>query len=507
MPNQPPERSTDPYDDVPYTDHAYAESHPDRLAVVAKMSGWGAPPIERARILELGCGVGGNLLPMAEQLPEATLVGVDRSRRQIAEARRVADAVGLKNVVFHEASFDAIDLPAGSFDYVVCHGVYSWIPIEARRELLRVVARCLAPDGVAYVSFNTLPGWYARMAARDWLRFAEAESRDGATGIASLAWLKERASPELDAYRRQLDDVASRLRQTESAYLVHEYLAAEHHPELATTVLAEADVAGLRYLGDAIPASTAVELLDDETQARARGLDVAATQQLVDFVKCTSFRRALFVRADTCDARAWTWPMRLAPTAMDTMRIASRLRITADPAGGADRIEGAEGIVHVFDPVARRALHELSLVAPRSLAFDELCRRTAAALTTSPDATALRDAVRSELYDLWLAVGGLDLHSFEPTMTTTASERPEASAVARHHARTDGTLTNIWHQEVRLAEDVVRVVLARLDGTRTLGALTREVNRELHADLSSSDVESLVRATLDLLAKSALLVR
>ena len=496
-----PHRPTDPYDDVPYTDHSYAESHPDRLAVVAKMSGWTPPAVERARILELGCGVGGNLLPMAEQLPGATLVGVDRSRRQIEAARRVAEAAGLKNVVFHEASFEDAGLVAAEFDFVICHGVYSWISIDARRALLRVVARCLAPGGVAYLSFNTLPGWYDRMAARDWLRFADA------TSIEPLSWLKARVSLELDAYRRQLGQVEDRLRETERAYLVHEYLSTEHHPELVTSVLGEAGDAGLRYLGDAIPTSTAVELLDDEAQARALGLDVAATQQLVDFVKHTSFRRALFVRSDASDERAWCWPMRLDPRAIDSSRIASRLRITADPAGGADRIEGPDGIVHVFDPLARCALHELSLVAPRSLAFDELCQRVRAAMPTADGSSKVSDAVRSELFDLWLTIGGLDLHAYEPRMATTVSERPEASAVARIQARTDGTLTNVWHQEVRLVEEVVRFALARLDGTRTCGALTREVRERMLPESSSADVEALVRASLDLLAKSALLVQ
>jgi SAM-dependent methyltransferase len=477
VPNLPPQRSHDPYEDVPYTDHAYAESHPDRLAVVARMSGWEPPAIENARILELGCAVGGNLLSMAEQLPNATLVGVDRSRHQIDEARRIAAATHLSNVTFHDASFEAIDLPAASFDFVIAHGVYSWIPLDARRDLLRVIARSLAPGGVAYVSFNTLPGWYERLAARDWLRFTEATPSIATPGKEALAWLKERASPELDSYRRNLDAVARRLDETERAYLVHEYLSPEHRPELVTTVLAEAEAAGLRYLGDAIPTETALELVDDETQSRAIGLDVAATQQLVDFVKNTAFRRALFVRGDTSDERKWKWPARLDPRALGGLRIASRLRIVPDPGGGV-RAEGPGGSVHVFDPDAQRALHELSRVAPRSLPFD-----------------ALVDAAKTELFDLFLAIGGIDFHAYEPRIATTISARPEASAVARYHAQRGGVITNMWHQEVRLVEDVVRDVLGRLDGAHTCGALTRELGDE-----------SLVRACLDLLAKSALLV-
>ena len=84
--------SRDLYDERPYTDHAYAETHPGRIAAVARMARWQTPGRGRARILELGCGRGGNLLPMAAGLPEATLVGVDglgaTDRRRARRRRR-----------------------------------------------------------------------------------------------------------------------------------------------------------------------------------------------------------------------------------------------------------------------------------------------------------------------------------------------------------------------------------------------------------------------------------
>ena len=166
----PPVPATeDPYDRLPYTEHAYAESHPDRLSVVARLAGWAPPDVATARILELGCGRGGNLLPMAAGLPGATLVGVDRSHRQIDEARSIATSAGVSNLTFVEASFED-PLSADPFEFVVAHGVCSWVAPAFRRALLRTIAGALAPSGVAYVSFNVLPGWYERMAARDWLR-------------------------------------------------------------------------------------------------------------------------------------------------------------------------------------------------------------------------------------------------------------------------------------------------------------------------------------------------
>src|SRR5580698_7023688 len=223
----------DLYDRRPYTDHAYAETHPGRIAAVARLARWPVRPVDTARILELGCGRGGNLLPMAVGLPMATLVGVDAAARPIDEARAVAAEVGLRNATFVRARFDAMVLDEGSFDYVICHGVASWISAAERANLLERIARALVEGGVACVSFNVLPGWYDRLAARDWLRFAASSlGQPAEEAAASLRWLGARLSPDQADPRRRLEAVARRLEETGAAYALHEYLAEEHHPLL-----------------------------------------------------------------------------------------------------------------------------------------------------------------------------------------------------------------------------------------------------------------------------------
>jgi len=484
----------DPYDLLPYTDHAYAESHPDRLAVVAKLSGWTPPEVQSARILELGCGLGGNLLPMASALPGARLLGVDRSRRQIEEARQAAGAAALDNVRFEQGSVESLEIE-GTFEFVVSHGLCSWVPPATRRALLAAIARVLAPGGVAYVSFNVLPGWYERLAARDWLH-----AFPGDDPPASLRWLRDAVSPELADYRRRLDAVARRLGETDRAYATHEYLAQEHHPQRVDAMLAEASAAGLEYLGDAIPAETALEVLPDVVADRAKGLEPARVQQLVDFVRCTAFRRTLLVRSTDAAARSWHWPSRLDPEAMTGMRVASRLR-PHDPQGreASERFDGPGASVQVTDPAVRQALHELARVVPRSLPFGELAKRV-----------GLLDArrLRTELLDLWLATGSVDLHVFEPSIGDASSQHPEACPVVRGRAASGGTLTNRWHQEVRLDDPVLRHVLALLDGTCTAGdAATALAKMAGPSALDAGERALLARASIESLASCALLVR
>ena len=492
------------YDRRPYTDHAYAETHPGRIAAVARMARWLAAPVATARVLELGCGRGGNLLPMAAGLPLATLVGVDAAARPIDEARAVAAEAGLRNVTFVRGRFDEMELDEGSFDYVICHGVASWISATERANLLERIARALAEGGVACVSFNVLPGWYDRLAARDWLRFAASSlGQPVEEAAASLRWLEACLSPDQVDARRRLEAVARRLEETGAAYALHEYLAEEHHPLLVGAFLAEAGASGLSYLGDAIPSSTALELLDGDARGRARALAPIAREQLVDFVRGTAFRRALLVRTDA--AKSWRATPDLDPDALRRLHLASRLRSRgpADPAPRQESFEEGGLVVQVSDAAARRALHELGRVAPLSLRFEELARRS---LPSGAPEESLH-ALASELFDLWLATGAIDLQDHEPAVTSVAGDRPVACALARAQARRGGAVTNRLHQAVLVPDAIVGWVLERLDGTRTRAKLAEEA-RALDANRATTDAELqlLVDAAIGRLAACALIV-
>src|SRR3989454_2370246 len=159
------------YDLLPYSSKPYALTHPDNLATIAALAGLRTPSLDRCRVLELGCGAGGNLIPMAMSLPGARFVGIDLSRRQIADARSMAHALGLTNVDFRAHDLADIDDALGVFDFIVCHGVFSGVPATVREAILAVCRRNLHPDGVASVSYNVYPGWHLKGLVRDMLLF------------------------------------------------------------------------------------------------------------------------------------------------------------------------------------------------------------------------------------------------------------------------------------------------------------------------------------------------
>jgi SAM-dependent methyltransferase len=156
------------YDKVPYFSQAYAQSHPDRLAAMAKLFGMTPAPLGECRVLELGCASGGNLIPMAVHLPGSSFVGFDLSVRQIADGKAIVEQLQLRNIELRQMDILAVDQTIGKFDYIIAHGVYSWVPAEVQDKLLAICGENLTPNGVAYVSYNTYPvGACAEWSATD----------------------------------------------------------------------------------------------------------------------------------------------------------------------------------------------------------------------------------------------------------------------------------------------------------------------------------------------------
>ena len=131
--------------------------------------------IHHARILELGCADGSNLIPMASQFPDATFVGVERAARQIEVGQQIAKDLKLTNITLHHKNILEIDPQFGTFDYIIAHGVYSWVSDDVQEKLLSICKDHLGPQGVAYVSYNTYPGWRMRGMLRDMMMYHTAQ--------------------------------------------------------------------------------------------------------------------------------------------------------------------------------------------------------------------------------------------------------------------------------------------------------------------------------------------
>ena len=166
------------YDRFPYDSNPFPQSHPQRLAALGRLFGVDAPDVKTARVLELGCASGGNLLPLAYYMPSASFVGIDFSGRQLEQGREIAARAGLDNVELIHGDIAELDESHTDFDYIICHGVYSWIPDSVQHAIMRICRDRLTTNGIAYISYNVYPGWHMRSMIRDMMLYHTASLDD-----------------------------------------------------------------------------------------------------------------------------------------------------------------------------------------------------------------------------------------------------------------------------------------------------------------------------------------
>ncbi len=290
------------YTRIPYPGLAFPQTHPDRLALLATLHGLEPAPPDAARILEIGCADGLNLVAMAGHAPGITAAGFDLV--DPAVGRRAAADLGLANVTLEQGDLlDARD--RGTYDYVVAHGVYGWIPEAARDALMALLARSLAPHGVAFVSYNALPGARLRTMLREMVLLHAGAGADAAERVARgrelYGFLAPWAEDRPDAYGAVLASELGRLTRLSTAVLAHDDLGERYEPLWLRDVAAHAAAHGLRYLADAEPGELQDDRqppgVDEQLDALAGG-DRVMWEQYADLLAGRAFRQTLLCRAD-----------------------------------------------------------------------------------------------------------------------------------------------------------------------------------------------------------------
>ena len=497
------------YDAVPYGGGAIVATRPDYLAANARLRGLDTPDASHCRVLDVGCATGGNLMAMALAFPESDFVGIDLSPKQIATARDTARAVGLTNVRFEAVSITDVDDSMGRFDYVVSHGVYSWVPQPVQRALLAVIGRTLAPNGVAYVSYNTYPGWHARSIVRDMMLFhdrPDLPARERVERGRALVEVVAASVPKSQqVYAALLREEIETLDTVNDSYVVHEELEAENHPVYFSDFAQSAEVAGLRYMCEAYPSVTDVQLSAElRDQLRQLSADDIQYEQYLDFVRNRTFRRSLLCRSHHTVARE---PVQEAVPSMFLRARCVAEATSAEPGTEVFRTSAGASIT-MSHPVVRAALHALIDARPAALSFDDLLEQTRSRVAAhSVPVEMLADAMlRCAMVRL------LDLTTHAERCATRPSRRATASPLARYEARTESLVTSLSHVQVRLS-DFDRALLTRVDGTRDEPALVDEMIaasalRDLGLGTSPDRraVEDTVRAALEQYRLCALLV-
>ena len=296
------------YSELGYKSMPFPYTTPATLEAYAALVGISAPNPKNARVLELGATYGGNIISQALFNPDATFVGIELSQEQVEKGNEVIANAGLTNVSLIQSDIASIGSEIGTFDYIIAHGVYSWVDDDVKDALLRLIDEHLAEDGIAYVSYNTYPGWHTMEEVRQLMMFSNRDKAQfnhkekvlhGKTigsivGSQILKYdnLKERNSKFLGALRSVM--------QKDEYYVGHDHLEPNNDPVYFYQFNDHLGAHNLAYLCDADLTLSMVRSFDADIADTLDKLalnDHVAQEQYLDFMLDTTFRKSIICKA------------------------------------------------------------------------------------------------------------------------------------------------------------------------------------------------------------------
>ena len=470
------------YDATPYTSDAFPQSAPGHLAAIAHLFGLETPEVSSARVLEIGCAAGGNIIPFAVAHPQAHVVGIDLSEVQINIGRTRVEALRLDNLELIAGDIAGMDLTGlGQFDYIVAHGVYSWVPENVQDALLAAFRRLLAPEGVAYLSYNTYPGWKTKEVLRDAMLLASGDSvtpDDKALNARGMAEFLEEVAPAGGVLARVIAESRAFSESFGDSYLLHDELETFNAPCYFYEMLQRTGAHGLAFMAEARPETMfpgnhgprVAEYLSE----KCSGVQVLVEQYL-DFVVNRMFRESLLVHGERAPHisyqldggryrdlhfAAWVPPVD-GRTRMDNSR---------------QEYEESDGSkLFTNDPGIKAALDALSARWPWTLSRQELiddvrARMSGAGLNPSAEIPRNIDNLIQVLVLQGQARFRLDPVLPEPSSTPLRLFEPIRRMAEITRGESGASIFNLWHETLILSP-VDRHLLPLLDGTRDRDAL------------------------------------
>jgi methyltransferase-like protein/SAM-dependent methyltransferase len=473
--------STSTYDAVPYDSHPFPQTHPLLLQGIGRIFGLSAPAPDTARILEIGCAAGANILAIASCYPQSKCVGIDYSLKQIDAGQKEVKSLGLANLELKHMSVTEVTKSFGTFDYILCHGVLSWVPADVQDKIFEVCNSNLAPDGIAYISYNTLPGWNSVRSVRDMMLYHTARFDDPATKVQQARSLlqfmndstKDSKSTMAKAIEREIQIL---VRQPDN-YLLHEHLEEHNTAFYFYEFMAKAHASGLQYLGDtSIESMYSGNLPKDTVKVLATSDDLVRTEQYMDFINDRRFRQTLLCHSDRILNR------NVSPDILCEGWVVSRFGYPEgfaqhDLRGGQHLDFQAAGNIKFTsnDPLTLALLqvlleHQRDPVRVGQLAGPVRDKLKKSNLDVKEEGGNTLERRICFLLMRQLFTGGISFYLDKMPYATTVLKKPVASKLARHQAKHQEWVSSQCQVSIHLTA-FDRVLIGYLDGTRDAAAL------------------------------------
>lgn len=465
------------------------ESYPIRAAYLpsieatARLFGLHPAPSRRCRVLELACGEGINLVSLALRFPGSEFIGVDIADEAIRRGQQNLAALDVPNVRLQAADIMTLDESLGQFDYILAHGFFSWVPAPVRQQILYLTRHLLAPQGVAFISYNSLPGGRVRELVRDTLRYHTRAVTDPAERTKAA---REFAQFLLEGFAK--DDRRAGARYAFQALLersdwsfYHDELGEINEQFMFRDFMTQARQHGLDFLSEA-------DFANGFTQAIPSIDDIIEREQYIDFATVRQFRQTLLRREETTIDRNRLQDHLAGLYAHGDVRSPAGLDSSSD-APAEFKLEGS-GSVKTNHPVMKTVLYRICAAYPEAVSVDEIV----AAVESLPD----RYELGAREFLLQLAQSGvIQLYSEPFGLALFPSDKPRAYKLARYRVGHQPLVPNLFHKTVKLEGEATARFVRAMDGTRNwsdLGTLAGVGPEELQIRLLQMSQLGLLEA-------------
>ncbi|NCG21469.1 MAG: methyltransferase domain-containing protein [Rhodobacterales bacterium] len=464
-------------DHVRYPSFSFHEAHPDRMAGMAKLLGLNPPDVATSRVLGLGCASGGHLLPMAQRLPNARFVGLDVVAEEIEIGRAYALALNLTNIELLVA--DLADLVAwqGPFDYIIAHGLYSWLPAPLQPVLLKGIRNALSPHGVAFISWNTQPGWSRRAPVHELIKgFVDADALPQERVRQGRAFAKVLAAntPRDDStYSRMVHDELDHLQEAHDGFFLGDVAVSHMEPLRYDQFNQRVRAENLQILCDAGGLNPTITG-PTHPQVRAAidqfGDDLIKVECFLDAITGRAFRTTLLVRDDAPAAAGVTGQ------AMEQLRFSTDLAPPAEFVPGQPAVLASPwgGQAKIDMPILQVLLHAISEQYPARLGLIEVVEGVAELMGSPPNQAMLQQLTMA----LRMCLGSdlVQAHTRNLPTRPSPSHSPTACPVVRLLASSDALRVPTDTHRALPIDDVDRAVLPLLDGARSIADLVDQTH-------------------------------
>ncbi len=463
------------YNALPYPSTARKYSHPFYLRSAAALSGFSAPSTDNCRVLEIGCSDAGNIINMALTMPSAHFFGVDISSREIESGQASINAIGLRNITLKTMDIMELDkYHQDPFDYIVAHGIFSWVPDFIRHKILEICRDMLSPTGVAFISYNTYPGFRLRESAHDIARYA---ARNSESLVESVDYVRKIInttvrlnSAEHKHYASSLQRESAMMLEVPDSFVAHDILEVENRAFYFHEFTAKLASFGLEHFSDSTIDAYRIlfppEPMHNLLAHFANNLYIR--EQQIDLLVGRQFRESLVCHAGVSGAP------NIYPSIVESMYITSRLTIDKNFASSENeqiyKLKSGKSCLVERNSILSFILELLQDSFPAPLSPAEIC---ISLKDKFPDITPKR--IAEELLECYRSMtDSIEFLADAFPASCPIDDFPFSSPVARFQVQNGLRVTSLYHETVEI-NPFQAMLLCMADGSRHKSSFGEEL--------------------------------